>query len=137
MIGRVSRITSAALLATTLPVLAVTPTPAAADGPTIVALQTGDDGRTIMVAPGDEIHVRFFARHAEHEDWSWDVPTTGSPDVLYQTHSTTESNGDSSATYLVIGQGLGDLTAHRRCGADEDHRCPPVNLPWKVLVFVR
>ncbi|MQY29646.1 hypothetical protein [Nocardia aurantia] len=137
MIGTVGRITSAALLATALPVLAVTPAPAVADGPEIVGLQTGDDGRTIMVAPGDEIHVRFFARHNEHETWIWDVPTTGRPDVLYQTHSTTESNGDSSATYLVVGQGLGDLTAHRRCGAEEGHHCPPVTLPWKVLVFVR
>jgi hypothetical protein len=135
MIGIVSRITAAALLATALPALATAP--ADAEGPQIIGLQTGDDGRTIMAAAGDEIHVRFFARRAEHEIWSWDVPTSGRPDVLYQTHSTTESNGDSSATYRVIGTGLGDLTAHRRCAADESYDCPPVTLPWKVLVFVR
>ncbi|MCX4093981.1 hypothetical protein [Nocardia sp. alder85J] len=134
MITTVSRITAAALLAIAPPLLGAGP--AGAD-PAVIGLQTGDDGRTIMVSPGDEIHVRFFARKREHDLWTWDIPVSSRPDVLYQTHSATESNGDSSATYRVVGTGLGDLTAHRRCGVDEGYTCPPVNLPWKVLVFVR
>ncbi|GHB71771.1 hypothetical protein GCM10010347_47650 [Streptomyces cirratus] len=104
---------------------------------TRVTLTNVDDGRNVVLNPGDDVEVRLTGYRSGGLNYSWDVPVAAVPLVLRRTAGGTTPSGGASAVFHAAGPGISTITAVRHCRPDPGRACPLVIVPWKVAAEVK
>ncbi|MBB4893469.1 hypothetical protein FHS39_002500 [Streptomyces olivoverticillatus] len=102
-----------------------------------VTLTNHDDGRTVVVHPGDVVDVRLTGLREKGVTWVWSDLAITAPHLLRRVGGGTTPGGDARAVLRAVGRGHGDIAAVRHCVAAPGHVCSHAVVNWKAAVDIR
>lgn len=102
-----------------------------------VVLTNADNGRSLVLAAGDDVDVRLTGFRSQGLNYTWSVPQSSAPDVLRRTAGGTTPTGSANGVLHAEHLGTTTITATRHCRPDPGRICPGAVLLWKVTAQVK